>query len=544
MAHKTRTEHILSIGDLLRYLRGNMRRLLMITWSICISGIVAASHTQANQISNEYTIDEVIAAYEAGQFRVIYTRGEWLAVSPDGAYIRAVGDGIYRVSDGMLFEQFDGGPFSPDGVYVIENYDGVYRLSDKVEIVDTPNAATSEMVFSDNGAYVAVGEDGVYRLSDGQQIVDTVSSRIEFSPDSSLVATSDGIFRLNDGQKLLDMNSDYHQPTFSPDGAYAWSDGVYRLSDGKRLFDVISSHGVSFTPDMNYAVILEDGVYRLSDGQRLYTLNEQLPYMSGPPSYSRNGEYMAIADMGVYRIPNGEKLLSIEDGYLAPRLAIFSPDSSLVAIENDGVYRLSDGYRLFEISDSLCDENFSGDSAYLAADYVYRVADGYKLFDKDCYRVTFSPDAEYVAIYGDGLYRLSDQQKLFDIVGTVRSFSQNGAYINVGYQDGEESIYRVRDGYQYRGLYLLDVPAGIMAIGNTALVVDLTQRGQRLPVVRIDADWTELYKGPGDDNGFSRIRGERYLVVLDTAEEWYQVNVRGESGWLAPTVGASFYLPD
>jgi hypothetical protein len=120
-------------------------------WSVCISGIVASGHTLANQFSRGYTIDEVIAAYEAGQFRVIYTRGEWLAVSPDGAYIHAQGDSVYRVGDGMVFEQFDRGLFSPDGMYVVENYDGVYRLSDGVEIVDTTYAATSEVVFSDNG---------------------------------------------------------------------------------------------------------------------------------------------------------------------------------------------------------------------------------------------------------------------------------------------------------------------------------------------------------------------------------------------------------
>jgi hypothetical protein len=297
---------------------------------------------------------------------------------------------------------------------------------------------------------------------------------------------------------------------------------------------------------MNYAVILENGVYRLGDGQRLYALNEPLPYMSGPPSYSRNGEYMAIADMGVYRIHNGEKLLSIDDGYLTPRRAVFSPDNSLVAIENDGVYRLRDGYQLFEISgDSLSKESFSADGAYLAADYVYRVADGRKLFDRHGRRVTFSPDDKYVAFDYDGLYRLSDQQKLFNSVGMIRSFSQDGAYLNVGYQDGEESVYRVRDGYQYRGLYLLDVPAGIMAIGNTALVVDLTQRGQRLPVVHIDTGWTELYDDPGDEYGFSRIRGGgHYLVVLTMEDGWYQVNFQGESGWLAPTVGTSFYVPD
>ena len=171
---------------------------------------------------------------------------------------------------------------------------------------------------------------------------------------------------------------------------------------------------------------------------------------------------------------------------------------------------------------------------------MYRIADGHKLFDKDCYHVTFSPDVQYAAINGDGLYRLSNQEKLFDIVGIVRSFSSDGSYLNVGFQEEDTSVYRVRD----QGLYLLDVPAGIMAIGNTALVVDFAQRGQRLLVVYIDADQIELYDGPSGEYGFSWIRGKRYLVVLATENGWHQVDFQGETGWLPPDAGANFHTPD
>lgn len=519
-------------------------RLIVI---VClILGVLPVVGAPPSSASKEFTLDDILTAYEAGQFRVIHTRANSLAVSSsDGRYISARGDGIYRVADGAYFDYFDAASFSPDGQYVIQNYDGIYRLSDRVKVVDAPNNATSQIRFSDNGAYVSVAEVGVYRLSDGQQIVVTDNSAI-FSADSSMVAVTGGVFRLSDGQKLLETGGSA-PAHFSLDDAYVWSDAVYRLSDGQRLFDVNSPHGVWFTPDMTYAVIPENGVYRLRDGERLYALDQYIPYLAGFPILSANSEYMAIHYMGVYRIRDGAQVLDFPDYEAGADFLdmTFNRDSTLIAISKDGVYRLSDGHRLFEIGYSQLAYNyFSSDRQYLAADGIYRLADGQRLFDIGWSYAIFSPSNTYVALPHDGVYRLSDQHRLFEIAGSVRDFSPDEAYLHVGYVT-DVGVYRLRDGYQYRGLRILHVAAGIMAIGNTVIVIDPAQNNQALPVICTTMFRTSLYPSPareGQERGI-RLAGN-YLVVLAAGSGWYLVNYEGELGWVPADEVEFFHVPE
>ena len=286
------------------------RSITIVTVILLIA--LASSYILSNLRVDGYTIDEVMSAYEAGQFRVIRTNSTNLLMSSDGTYVSAVGDGLYRLSDGMFFEQFDNAFFSPNGQYLVQAKDGIYRLSDlqkivpvkqeKIIIANGEHAVfTGDIIFSMNGEYVSISgagryrEDaeslstegyGVYRLSDGQQIVKSDSYSIYFSPDSFYASTDEGIFQLSDGQKL------FEQHHFSPDSQYIYSinTGMMRLSDGEKLFDV--SGEVYFTPDMAYVIISEDGVYRLSDGERLY--NIEPIQMFSHPIFSSNLEYMAI----------------------------------------------------------------------------------------------------------------------------------------------------------------------------------------------------------------------------------------------------------
>ncbi|MAS37711.1 MAG: hypothetical protein CL610_27190 [Anaerolineaceae bacterium] len=424
-------------------------------------------------------------AYEAGHYRDIQTNGKWLTVSPDKVYLYAHEDGIYRLGDGALIAPFDNAVFSPDGRYVVQLGDGIYCLPALKRIIPTnyENIAINHYVddslehrtwailgdvqFSDNGEYVAVTGDGVYRLIDQQKIVDTSAQEItdskslevEFNADSSAASTIDGIFQLSDG-KLLFQTGDYFA-RFSPDGSYALTRlGIIRLSDGE-MFDIVGD--ISFTPDMQYAVLPGDGVYRLSDGQRLYDL-PQFATAFARSVYSPDNQYMAVSSNGLYRIRDGRKLSESSN-------VVFSPDSLHVAIGSDGIYRLSDMRKLLDLTAYIdSSSHFSGDGAYLAvSDAIIHIVNGKKLFNKGS-SATFSPNNEYVAFNDDGVYRLSDQHKLFAINGGVHGFSPDSAYVSV-YDRNNWMLYRIRDGRSYPNLRFLDVSAGIMADGNTVLIV-------------------------------------------------------------------------
>ncbi|MBC7812429.1 MAG: hypothetical protein H7175_14830, partial [Burkholderiales bacterium] len=375
-----------------------------------------------------------------------------------------------------------------------EDGDGVYRLSDLQRIIgiepmryeftygslDTEieiiRLITGRVTFSDDSQYAAITGAGVYRLSDGQKVVDTSGYPLlhsgvfdmEFSPDNSMVATGFGIYRLSDGQML--GSSLGSLPHFSADSAYVWLSYVYRLSDGVRLFEVNSPHFVNFSPNMQYAAVLRNGVFQLSDGQRLYALPEFSPEFSHAV-FSADSQYMITPD-GVYVVATGEKIFNDESTFGMD--ALFTPDGSHLAIRQDGLYRLSDRVKLFAIGGGA--EQFNFDGTYLVSDGVYRTADGQKIIEAGGL-ATFSSDGQYVAMSGDGLYRLSDGQEMFDIVGSVRSFTDDGAYINVGYSSPEDefAIYRVLDGERYPGLRILNLSTGLLAVGNTALVIDPTQ---------------------------------------------------------------------
>lgn len=517
-----------------------MYRFAIFLATVFLLSLIPQYNIQLAQENMGYTLAEVIAAYEAGQFRIIYTPSDTLTSNSDGTFVYAHGIGIYRVRDGQYFEQFNSATFNPYSAYVVQYTDGVYRLSDLQQVVPIASDNHGVVGFSLSGEFVSISGEGVYRLSDGEQIIENDSLDINFSPDSVYIATSEGVYRLSDGARLFDL--DGHQPWFSRDSVYVYAlrDGLYRVFDGERLLDIPSS--VSFTYDMRYVVVYGDGVYRLSDMQRMFGITG-----NSWPIFSPDRTYMAINGDGLYRWSDGQRLLDIESFHPA-----FSHDGNYIAIVNDGVYRLGDMQKLFDITGYM--PEFSVDDAYVTTSVsnltgvrggVYRMSDGTRLLDVR-YSAAFSPDSQYVAVDTDALYRLSDGQRLFDIENINAEFSANGEFVF-----DDSSIYRVSDGYQYHGLQLLNVSAGIMAIGNAILVIDQSVQGQSLTVVRPDLgvrpDINDhiLYSEPNEDSDrvayFNRIT---YLAVLDEQDDWYQVGHRGEIGWVPADRVTLFGVPE
>lgn len=504
--------------------------------------------------------DEMMAAYEASQFRVLYTKDRFLTLSPDGLHISAKGEGIYRIRDGTLLAHLNQVTiFSPDGAYVWQMNDGIYRLNDGQRIITTELVEeiigngegkvidAGDVEFSNDGQYVSVTGQGFYRLSDGQRIIESDARYMAISSDSMYASTSDGgVFRLSDGQQIFYFKPEYDMINveFSPDGRYVWtSHSLYRLSDQKYLFEVNSPHGVSFTPDMQYAVILENGVYRLSDGQRMFDLLRSAEAYT-PISYSADSQYVNILSDGLYRIPDGERLFDFQDTPLYG--AVFSPESLYLAI-NSSVYRLSDNQKLFDLETNVSShDEFSSNSAYLAAgNSVYRMPSGERVLDTESYYSTFSLSGEYIAFDNDGIYRLSDGQKLFDITGWGGGFTEGETYFYSSPFPGTDGgVYSLHDGYHYVGLKFLNVDAGIMAVGNTIIIIDQSQKAQRLAFIEVDENATMLYSNPSSDNPISApFRDKQHLAILDSNGDWYQVNYDGQTGWIPSTAGTLFYVP-
>ncbi len=512
--------------------------------------IVALFGLSAPLIAQEdegYTVAELIAAYEAGQFRILHTRSVWLHASPDGSYVSASSDGVYRISDGAFFKKHSSATFSPDSQYVAVEYDGVYRLSDWQKMFDIGGLPK----FSANSQYAAVEGYGVFRLRDGKKLFHIDDSDAytpdgyyysfytHFSPDGSFVAIDkDGVYRLSDQHKLFNITSEALCVTFSHDSTYValFNDGVYALDSGRKMFDISENASYcgfsSFSKDDNYFIVSGDAIYQMNSGQKLFDID------GGLPTYSPDGEYIAISYDGIYHIETGEKILPI------PGDAVFSPNNQYVAASKDGLYKLSDQHKLFEIGGLA--SIFSEDSMFLVVSGfssnnggVYQVRNGEKLFSSPS-GATFSPDGQYTAVGRDGFYRLKNTQRLFKIEEINTKFSADGEYI---FAPG--AVYRVSDGHRYPGLRFLDIDAGIMAVGNTILVVDPTLEDQSFFV-----GWTYphyghgLYAAPDVDSEVLRhINTGEYLAILDEQDGWYQVGYWGELGWIPGYKVSRFAVP-
>jgi WD40 repeat protein len=516
----------------------HFRYFVVMAWIAISTLSFTSSPAQEQNYADGYSFEEVIAAYEAGQFRVIHTRSVSLHASSDGSHVAASYDGVYRLSDGTVFPQYDKATFSPDSLYVAQENDGVYRLSDGHKMF----AIGALPRFTPDGAYLAAEGYGVFRLRDGQKLFEIDDSDAysdgyvysfysHFSPNGNyVVIDKDGVYRLSDRQKLFEVASEGLNVTFSPDERYVASagDGVYRLSDGQKLFDIQSY--ASFDLNSAYVAVYGDAVYRLSDGQKIFATGTDGIW----PEVSFNRQYMAIAYDAVYRVTNGNKLFDI------PANATFSQDGEYVVAWEDGVYRLGDRQKLFDVTG--ISPTFSEDASFLAVSYdgFYRMNDGEKLFEIP-YGADFSPDGNYVAVGTVGLYRLSDTQKVFDIEGVNTTFSHSGTHIMAS-SIGEDSVYRVSDGRRYRGLRMLNVAAGVIAVGNAILVVDPSQQGQRILFVQAQTNYL-LSEPESQAASLSHINSDSLLAVVAQHGEWYQVSYNGITGWVPANMVTPYYVP-
>ncbi len=509
------------------------------------------------QDTGGYTTDEVIAAYEAGQFRVIPTRSERISLSPGGTFIRALDDGIYRISDGTYLGRLDTPLFSRNDTYVYDEGNGIYRTSDFQLVVPvrreriSPGFLTGYIRFSQDEQYVAIDGAGrlraqaesqstegygVFRLSDGVQLIESDSQTIHFSPSSQYAATEEGIFLLEDGSLIWrNVLNRRNTATFSQDSVFANTYyGIIRLADRRLITTGYYPYEAWFSPDGQYVVDPMTGVYRLNDGQRQYELrHDSIDYVM-PPRFTSDGRYVAFHDQSetsesgrkfIYRVADGRQLFEFEAYY------DFSPNGALIAIGDDGVYRLSDREKLFEIEGLLPD--FSEDGQFLTTyANIYRVSDGTRLMSVSNIP-ELSPDGRYVALSGEGVFTLSDGKQLFEVDDREwwLDFTYDSKYV-MARGDGDSSVYRVADGTRYPGAELFDVQQGILRAGNSVLVVDPTVRGQQFDMIYVVSDST-VYAEP---DSTSELQGYvnmySYLDILDAIDGWYKVDTYDETGWV------------
>ncbi len=505
---------------------------------ISLLSLIILTNTHSVQKDREYTIVEVMEAYQAGQFRIIPTNSSFHVISPNSEYILAYDDGVYRVSDGKYYAQLDVAEFSSDGNYAAQIGQGIFHLETEQWILNSE----ATLVFSDNSEYVGVAEDGIYRLSDGhaQKLLETDSSEIDFSPNSAFVATLDGVYHLADGHKLLDTNG--LLPRFSPDSAYAWTraDGLFRVDDGEKLLDIYPYYDVSFAPNMLYVVIIGDGVYHLDTGELVFSMDEpdELPYAQ--VEYSPCGEHFRFPfGKGVYHIHDGQKLFETTD-------ITVSPNCTYIVVGNDGVYQLDNMQKVLDVSRANGTYSiFSDDEAYLfiPGDGTYRTSDWQRILDKGS-SASFSPNATYMAIDWDGVYRMSDGQRLFSIGNMAKAFTPDESHLMVGYIE-HPGIYNIDTDVHYYGLEPLDISAGIMTIGNTAIIIDETVENQRFLFGLVRSKGLSLRSQPDSNSAtLDHVRKWDILIILEEKDQWYKVADLGEEArWIPAEHITKFFIP-
>jgi hypothetical protein len=169
---------------------------------------------RANPIATScnFTLSAVISAYELGQYAALQTGSDEHILSPDAAYVLAVGDALYSLKDDTVFTDLDTGLFSPDGRHLAIRGEGIYRVADGE----------------------AVSREGVYRLSDLKQLLWVQEGYIGFTDDSDLITIW-----------YPDPNGDY-------------SFGLVRLSDGRHFQNVrVLSASCGILSVENNIVIIE-----------------------------------------------------------------------------------------------------------------------------------------------------------------------------------------------------------------------------------------------------------------------------------------------
>ena len=475
----------------------SIKHFFLATFLLVLS-VVMIPVLGAKLSTNVYTIDDVLAFYESGNFYAIETNSTYMFSTRDGRYVLA--GGLYRVSDGIFWDQFDNAYFSPDGQYLLQISDGVYRVDNQELVVsiqyeqlsNESGTVIGNAQFTNDSQYVAISGAGIYReqatnqstdgygvfrLSDSQRVIASDSLFIELSANSAYASTEEGIYSLNSGERLFDTDG---IAGFSPNSQFVYGNtiGVIRISDGSQIASPVNAN-IVFSPDSMLVLIPELGMYRLDDGELLFALDHESVF-GRTPVFTYDGNYFAIDIMVqgtdtyshtvIYETETGQEILNVA-------MDRFSPGGGFVISVEDGIYALNSQQRIFDFEGLNVGVSFSRNDEYvfLSSSGVYSVADQQNIINivESVRSIAFSDDGQYVAVEGYGLYNLSDGRKLFDLEGYIRGFTEDGAYLQVGRNasDPDVGIYRLSDGHKFHGLQLLNTECGLLQSQNFIIVV-------------------------------------------------------------------------
>jgi hypothetical protein len=485
-------------------------------------------------------------SYDQGQIRPIVTSGfGFVEVSADGKFIYALGDGIYRVSDGerVLTVSSDVTPieFSPDGKHFLQMGVGVGRLDDMVIVYPTVNFVQ----FSSDGSYIAVDTEGVYRLSDSSRVEHiAVSTSYRFLGDSPFVAVVRGeIYHLTAPANtfIVPDKPEGVWPHISPNGQYAWARNanLIHIASGQALSPTGNNY-VQFTPNERWAIISGHGIFDLST-------NSDIPSIEFTSStdllvISPLGKYFATPS-GVFSIEDGQKLIDTE--HIDQLEFRFAPDdTSVVILPTLELYTLEP---VSLISESLIDfRDYHANGRYISTStqllqandlsvvFSWQEQRGNKIFDKSgC----------FMAVADDAVYNLETGEKLFAIAGNPWRFSVDSDYLDIGYLTSPHAIYRMSDGKRHEGLEPLYTEFGLLQVGQVVLVVQEDTLQTPIKIIQFKPEMQTFADRSSNVPVSNRYQDYDYLAVLDIVDDWVQVGHGVTTFWVQVNPDDIFSLP-
>ena len=410
--------------------------------------------------------------------------------------------------------------FSPDGEFQEESMrQAIYlwtvddgSLAQKIPLnADTPPV---DLTFSPDGLTLAAGFDDstvhLWRVADNEELYSVKGSRLEFSPDGSMLATMPTeygddrhvyVYSTAGGDLLRQWEG--QRAVFSPDGLLAIeNDGAVRLMDVENGIALQAFNGSSaaFSRDgQNLALLDRDQIklHRVADGSLLQTMEGNFETVH-ILQFSPDGQALASVGMApmcpnclteplavLWQISNGIQLqIDIQN----PIWLNFAPNGKyLVVSEFDGVYFMDTinaalVTTLEEYATGVNGLDFSPDGRTLAVNSgqpnitvrLWGVADGRlaEQFEDPSNpgygdsKVVYSPDGQILWVQGsfwdavDGERLTELEQKLAEeappYVSASVSFSPDGKTMAIGYLEGhlqlwdlqEEKLIRRLEGYQ------------------------------------------------------------------------------------------------
>jgi WD40 repeat protein len=504
-----------------------------------VTFVVAMASSISNRVVAQaeeiLSLDFVMQSYDQGQIRPIVTSGlGFVEVSADGKFIYALGDGIYRVSDGerVLTVSSDVASieFSPDGKHFLQVNVGVGRLDDMVIVYPTVNSVQ----FSSDGSYIAVDTEGVYRLSDSSRVEHiAVSTSYRFLGDSPFVAVVRGeIYHLTAPENtfIVPDKPEGVWPHISPNGQYAWARNanLIHIASGQILSPTGNNY-VQFTPNERWAIVRGYGIFDLSTNSNTPSIEFTSP--TALLAISPLGKYFATLS-GVFSIEDGQKLIDTEH-IDQPEFRFAPDDTSVVILPTLELYILEP---LRSIHESLVGfQGYHANGRYISTStqllqandlsvvFSWQERQGNKIFDKS---------GRFMAIADDAVYNLETGEKLFAIAGNPWRFSVDSDYLDIGYLTSPHAIYRTSDSKRYEGLEPLYTEFGLLQVGQVVLVVQEDTLQTPINIIQFKPDMQTFANLRGDIPVSNRYQDYDYLAVLAIVDDWVQVGHGATTLWI------------